>query len=196
MVQKESRRSGQRGAQTESSAWASEETAVVTIESQHDPEGPEDRPPLRPNDQDRIAFHMAEFSALKSEIADLVKVASSNLQYALAVSGAITSWLVVSVKWPRFGAVSRPLSAENLRYAFLLPLLLSALFGMLALAAYLRIGMKGDYLSCIEDRLRARGLGWERHFKQRPRTLGALYLAVWSCLIGFDLIVAYIGLRP
>jgi hypothetical protein len=155
-------------------------------------------PPLHPDDEHRVAFHMAEFSALKSEIAELVKVASSNLQYALAVSGGITAWLLTT-KAPEAGEkLLFPMTAGNLRYAaFVLPLVVSAVFGALASAAYQRIGQKGCYLRDIEDHLRAEGLGWERRFEARPRALGGLYSAAWFGLMMFDLAVASLAfVRP
>jgi hypothetical protein len=155
-----------------------------------EPLPPELHPPLAPQNEHRIAFHMAEFSALKAEIAELVKVASSNLQYALAASGGITAWLLTA-KVPEDGkTLLFPAKLQGPHLVFLLPLLLSVAFGMLAAAAYLRIGHKAEYLKLLESWLRAAGLGWERLFEHRPRMLGWLYGGTWGGLLIFDLVVA------
>lgn len=152
-------------------------------------------PVLAPENQTCMSFHMAEFTALKAEIAELVKVASSNLQYALAASGGITAWLL-SAKVPDTGEkLLFPLEPVQLRYAFLLPLLLSVAFGTLAGAAYGRIGYKAKYLKLLEDWMRAAGLGWERRFGTRARTLGGLYIATWVGLLAIDLMVASLTFR-
>ncbi len=152
---------------------------------------PKSQPPLAPKDEDRVKFHMAEFSALKAEVAELVKVASSNLQYALATSGGVTAWLL-SAKAPK-GEEKLLFSAQlhaQMHYAFLLPLLLALAFATLAFAAYRRIGHKAEYLKLLESWLRAAGLGWERKFEHRTRMLGWLYGATWVGLLAFDAIVA------
>jgi hypothetical protein len=152
-------------------------------------------PALAPGNQDRITFHMAEFTALKAEIAELVKVASSNLQYALAASGGITAWLL-SANMPKAGEkLLFPLDPVYLRYAFLLPFLLSVAFGTLAGTAYSRMGDKAVYLKLLEDWLKAAGLGWERQFGHRKRTLGGLYFATWVGLLVIDLTVACLAFR-
>jgi hypothetical protein len=150
---------------------------------------------LAPENQNRITFHMAEFSALKAEIAELVKVASTNLQYALAATGGITAWLLTTKVPNADEKLLFPVHLAQLRYSFLLPLLLSIAFGTLAGAAYSRINDKAVYLRLLEDWLRAAGLGWERTFKARPRTLGALYFTTWIGLLVVDLIVATLAFR-
>lgn len=128
------------------------------------------------------AFHMAEYSTMKAEIGELVKAASSNLQYALAVSGGLAAWLL-SAKAPKAGEqMMFSVNPEHLRLAFLLPILLSSAFGFLALAAYNRIKTKLDYLRKVEDRFRMDGLGWQHEAAARPKALGGLYGAVWFAL--------------
>jgi hypothetical protein len=127
-----------------------------------EPLPPESHPLLDPQLEHRVTFHMAEFSALEAEIAEMMKAASTNLQYALAASGGITAWLL-SAKAPKAGeTLLVPAGPDQLRYAFLLPLLLSVAFGTIAAAASRRIGDKVEYLKLLEDWLRAAGLGSER----------------------------------
>ena len=56
-------------------------------------------PPAQPAEaalRDPKAFHEAEFTALKSEIVELVKAAAANFQYAVLSSGAIFAWIVAA----------------------------------------------------------------------------------------------------
>jgi hypothetical protein len=114
---------------------------------------------------------MAEFAALKSEIAELVKQTGTYMTFAIASFGAITTWLLTN-----------PMPSEVVLWARWLPLTVSGLFGSLAAAAYLRMGEKGVYLRKIDERLSAAGLGWEKEFSKRPRIMGAFYTLSWGAL--------------
>src|SRR5690348_13125423 len=50
-------------------------------------------PPIETN---YTSFHQAEFTAIKSEIAELVKASSANFQYAVLASGGIFTWIVTA----------------------------------------------------------------------------------------------------
>ena len=140
-------------------------------------------------------FHMAEYSTMKVEIGELVKAASSNLQYALAISGGLAAWLL-SAKAPKADEqMLFSFDPEHLRLAFLLPILLSSAFGFLALASYSRIKTKLDYLRKVEVRFRMDGLGWQHEAAARPKTLGGLYGAVWFGLTLMNAAFAMVGFR-
>ena len=119
----------------------------------------------------RVAFHMAEFGALKSEIAELVRQTSASMTFAVTASGAIAAWLL-----------THPMDAEILRWARWLPVTVSALFGLFALGAYVRMADKGSYLRKVEARLALDGLGWEGAFAGRSPWIGIFQVLGWGVL--------------
>lgn len=128
---------------------------------------------------DRIAFHMAEFEALKAEIAELVKQTTAHMSFAVAACGAILAWLL-----------THPMPGEVIAWARWLPLVVSGLLGLFALAAYLRVGEKGSYLRTLETRLAFPGLGWESKFRRRAPLIGLFQFVGWGVLNGLGLAAA------
>lgn len=128
---------------------------------------------------DRVAFHMAEFEALKAEIAELVKQTGSYMTFAITASGGIAAWLLTNRMEP-----------EILWWARWLPLVVSALFGCFAMAAYLRMADKGRYLQKIEERLGFDGLGWERAFGKHSPLIGTFQLLGWGAMNALGLFMA------
>jgi hypothetical protein len=119
---------------------------------------------------------MAEFNALKREIAELVKQTSTCMTFAITTSGGIIAWLLANpeVDWR----------------ARWLPLTLTALFGCLAGSYYIRIGQKGAYLRKLEGGLGTKGLGWEREPKHPPRLIAAIHTLCWGALNAIGIAVA------
>src|SRR5579863_1141588 len=78
---------------------------------------------------DQKTFHNAEFTALKSEIAEIIKAAAANFQYALVGSAAVLTWLA-----PGEHTVAHVLTTAP--YAALLPFVLSCLFFWLTSGLY------------------------------------------------------------
>jgi hypothetical protein len=129
------------------------------------------RDPIVVANKDRIAYHLAEFTALKSEIGELIRQSNAYLTYAIATSGGVAAWLL-----------THPEDAGPVGPARWRPLTVSFLFGLLSLVSYVRIGEKGAYLRKLEDRLGAFGLGWEREIKRRPRMIFAVHVTMWGAL--------------
>jgi len=125
-------------------------------------------PALDVTNADRIAFHMAEFNFIKSEIAELVKQTNTSMTFAITTSAGIAAWLF-----------AHPAAYWWARY---LPLGVSLLFGCQALSYYMRIGEKGEYLLKIEQKLGSDGLGWEEEFRSKPKLIGAMHTLSWGAL--------------
>jgi hypothetical protein len=126
--------------------------------------------------RERVAFHMAEFEALKGEIAELVKQTGTCLTFAITTVGGITAWLLAHTEiiwWGRW-----------------LPLAVSALFGCLAGSYYIRIGQKGDYLRKLELKLGADGLGWQGELNDQPKLIAVMHSLCWGVLNTIGIIVA------
>jgi hypothetical protein len=117
-------------------------------------------------------FHRAEFVALKSEVAEHMKSAAANFQYALLASSGIFAWLVAA----SLGSNRLPISPDWDRHAWLLPLFVSSLFCSLSCAVLFQIGRIAQYLRIIEDTFGARELGWEKFFHERAPTFVPIYI--------------------
>jgi hypothetical protein len=144
--------------------------------------------PTVPRPQDgEIEFHRAEFVALRSEVAELVKSNAANFQYALLASGGIFAWIAAaSLPAPRF-----PIRESLVSYAWLMPLFISSLFCSLSCATLFQIRRIARYLRIIEDTLgAARPLGWEKHIEDRARTFMLIYIYGWVALLVGDFAVA------
>src|SRR5688500_16731049 len=120
----------------------------------------------------RVAYNMAEFEALKSEIGSLVDQTTTNLTYAIAVSGGVLAWLLTHSVPPKLFVVATGI-----------PFVVAALFAAYTGACYLRIGVKADYLAEIEQMLSLPGLGWEGRFQKRHALIGAVNFAIWLVLL-------------
>src|SRR5262245_49136940 len=92
-----------------------------------------------------LDYHFEEFKALKAEVAELVKSSTGHLPYALLASGAIYGWLLTA-KCADASTQVMLADLKLMRSAWLIPLFISLCFGLLALAAYLRIKQYRDYL--------------------------------------------------
>jgi hypothetical protein len=138
---------------------------------------------------DRIAYHMEEFKALKGEIAELVKSTASYLQYAILASAAVYAWLATAkISKPEEGVYTF-FSPHVLEFAAFLPSVLSVVFGMLTLASYKRISEKGDYLAALEQQFRlSTTLGWQNKLKDASRLIRWSYVLGWSTLIICNLV--------
>ena len=131
---------------------------------------PDERPPFRVGEEDRIAFHLAEYAALKAEIAALVEQTRAHLTYAIATSGGIIAWLLTHTE---------RITVPEARF---IPFVVSALFGSLSCAAYLRSAEKSAYVRRLEESLAAAGLGWEHEPRRRPGLIMAMHLAMWGAV--------------
>jgi len=127
----------------------------------------------------RIAYAMAEFEALKGEIAALVDQTTRNLNYAIAVSGGVLAWLLTHKVDPNLFRLARSI-----------PFIVAALFALYSFACYARIGEKAAYIALIEKTLSLPGLGWETRFKGRKAWLGAVNFLIWMLLLTGTLLVA------
>src|SRR5690242_187469 len=110
-------------------------------------------PPVDPekiSDDDRVKFHLAEFTALKAEVQEDVKTANSNFQYAATISGVIIAWLLSTEK-------HRAIWTSALVVAAFVPLLFTLLFGWTTLRIERRFPHKGAYLKKLEDSFGYRG---------------------------------------
>jgi hypothetical protein len=137
-----------------------------------------------------VTFHQAEFTALKSEIAELVKAAASNFQYAILASGGMFAWLLTSdLKTLAQRDAAR---GELMSTAVFLPYGVSALFGALSLAGFVRIGEMATYLRALEKKLACSPFGWETYFSEHKIMMGAVFSFGWVLLLGGDL---YLALR-
>jgi hypothetical protein len=136
---------------------------------------PEGNMPMELTPEQR-AFHLAEFSALKSEVREAVTSAGAHFRWAAVTSAAVVAWLSTEGQ-----DLDIPLAA------FFAPAAITLLLGGLSAVLHARIGQIGRYLLKLETVLgRKPELGWEEAFAQRKRMLGALYAAGWIVLLGAD----------
>jgi hypothetical protein len=138
-----------------------------------------------PNDK-RLPFHQAEFSALKAEVAELIKSVATNFQYATLGSIGVIAWMITETPKSR-------LDTASLHIGLWLPFVLASFLASLSAAQYIRLGEMAIYLFRLEGALSASGLGWERFFRSRARTIGIVYFIGWAILIGADLGVGAFG---
>jgi hypothetical protein len=137
-----------------------------------------------PGSDKQIAFHQAEFSALKVEVAELVKSTASNFQYAAVGSAAVVTWIATG---------HDKMNSDVLRTGLWLPFLLASLLVSMSAAQYIRIGDIAAYLLRLENALGSKDLGWEKTFRTRPRTVGLIYLLGWITLFAMDFLVGALG---
>jgi hypothetical protein len=122
---------------------------------------------------------MAEFSALKSEIAALNQQVVTHLNYGIAVSAGVFAWLFLrEPEW------------EIMSIARFLPFLAAILFGVLSVACHARMEDRQRYIALLEAHFSARGLGWEAQPKSRRRHMGRWYLTAWAVLAAGNLLTA------
>lgn len=139
-------------------------------------------PPITLEFSHRASFHLAEFTALKTEVGENVRFVWRNMQYAVALSSGIAAWLLSPNHVSPIGS-----AAAEFRAAWWLPLVVSLVLGLMAMATYIRIGAIAQYLVKLETGFRFQGLGWERAFRRRIRSIGAIYFFTWLLLIAGDL---------
>jgi hypothetical protein len=141
---------------------------------------------MSPDEQD---FHKEEFKALKAEVAELLKAAAGQFQYAVIGSGAIFTWLMTTHKADEVALLDIKGLATLVIW---LPLVLSGLLFSLSLAAYIRIGEMGRYLAVLENDLGHPQRGWEKAFRRHPATIGPIFFWGWLVLIAGDWAAAII----
>jgi hypothetical protein len=139
----------------------------------------------------QISFHQAEFTSLKSEIAELVKAADSNFKYAVVASAGVFTWIATADKVQGHTSLL-PLNLSLMRYSVWLPFLLSGLLFSLSAALFIRLNEMAGYLHKIEGALGSYRLGWEEYFRNHPATLGPIYLYGWIVLLTGDWLLAWL----
>jgi hypothetical protein len=124
---------------------------------------------------------MAEFDALKGEIAALVKQMWVQLTFALTTSGGIAAWLLTT-----------PLSPKDAALARWLPFAVSGSIGLLAGSSYLRAADKRRYIRKLEKMLGVKGLGWEGERAHNPVLLALAHTASWGAVNGIGILFAVV----
>ena len=143
----------------------------------------------------QIAFHQAEFVALKAEIAELVKSNAANFQYAVIASAGVFAWIAgaerITDHKPLF-----ELQPGVLHYVFWLPVTIATFFGLMSIGIASRIRQMGSYLEKLEEQLGENkvgnnvSLGWESFFQKRFGVFGVLYSIGWVVLLGGNVYLA------
>lgn len=153
-----------------------------------------DRPKSRtldiPLSPAQAIYHQAEFSSIKTEIAELVKTIASNFQYAVIGSAGVFTWITAA----ETVMGHKPLisiNPEYIEYTLWLPFMLSGLFCSLSAGLYVRLTEMAKYLWRLEDVMGSGELGWERMFYGHPGTLGPIYLYGWLLLLAGDFLLAF-----
>ena len=132
-------------------------------------------------------LHKEEYGHLKKEIEGLVAGTTANLQYAIALSGGIFAWVLVTAR------TAVDFSNFPANAAWFLPAALTIAFAVATCAMYLRIGQMGDYLLKLEEAYADDDLGWERHFRRQPTVFLYVYGAAWVALIVGDFLFGWIA---
>jgi hypothetical protein len=136
-------------------------------------------------------FHQAEFVALKSEIADLVKTTAANFQYAAVGSaGMFTGLISTGIKKDEFPFIT--INSSYAHFALWLPFILTALFAAITGALYIRISEIWRYLCILEKALGSSPLGWEKRFGKHAATLAPIYGIAWAVLLLGDFFLALV----
>jgi hypothetical protein len=130
---------------------------------------------------ERIAFQMAEYAAIKGEIAELVKQTEVYLTFAITAWGGLVAWLLTT-----------RIPQKALEVVSWLPVTLSALFGLLAGSCLLRMSAKADYVKKVEEHLALAGLGWESGRDRRPRHLIVVNTLAWGTLNMLGLLLGWL----
>jgi len=116
-------------------------------------------------------LHLEEFRQVKSEVSALLARVEALVRYAVLITAAIYSWLIVSsFDYDRNG-ICYKIAREMISYGSYIPIVLSLLFALLIGVTYMHIVVMGKYLKKIEDFLGVTGLGWEDHWKSKPRVV-------------------------
>lgn len=133
------------------------------------------------------AFHQAEFTSLKNEIAELLKNIASNFQYAAIGSSGVIAWVITTQASPH------KLGGITLAIALWLPFTLACFLVSLSVTQYIRISEIGCYLWRLEGALSAPDLGWEVFFAKRERSVGLMYGIGWVLLLFGDFLMGLFG---
>lgn len=115
---------------------------------------------------------MAEFSALKREIADQEVAIGRSLTFAITVSGVVLAWVSANHS-----------SSTPMTLALWMPFGVSFLFGINSWAMYDHIVAKGKYLRQLELQFGLKALGWERAFREAAPMIRRLVYLPWAALI-------------
>ncbi len=138
------------------------------------------------DDATRIAFHMAEFTALKSDLADHIKSTTANLQYALLASAGVFAW---TLNDQSVGQATRD-HTRALSLAVWLPFLLSNVFGLYSILIRVRIGKEVQYVRKLEALFSLQGLGFEGFLHNHLVLVTWLQTGAWTLLIVGDAALA------
>jgi len=150
-------------------------------------------PPAKPVTPEHD-FHRAEFTALRTEVGELVKSNTTNFQYALLASGAIFAWIAGATVEDKFRF---PVMLEWEKFVWLLPLFVASLFAGFSAGGLFQIRRIAAYLYALEEYLgHVPPLGWERFFRHRAASSLPLFLFAWLALLGGDFALAIWGAAP
>lgn len=138
------------------------------------------------------SFHLEEYRALTAESMEFAKITWANLQYAVIASGAIMGWLMTET-----ALKDKPQILDLGKY---LPLALSLVFGVLSIAAYLRVKEADSYLKKIENdvlgpvanRITAPKLGWHTAGRWCALRMEMFHLIAWLILLAVDIRFIYV----
>ena len=144
--------------------------------------------------EQRVLFHIAEFTAIRNEMVEEFKMVPANFRYAATLSGGIAAWLLTT-----HPLVSGQAANIALKSAYWLPFLLTCLLGGLTRAYHKRSEQKHTYLKRVEDALGFPNLGSEKEkeklrkgqdpFNERP-----MYFLLWATLGVIGLLLAIVSI--
>lgn len=129
-------------------------------------------------DANQFQYHLAEYQALKNELAQTFRNAYQVVFVSVASNAAIVSFLSTS---------TNPKTSSAIGLAIYLPVFLAAVSLFLFEMRRRTVDKITSYLYVLEDLLAFKSLGWERHYekdiKARPffvRTPFILRVVMWT----------------
>jgi hypothetical protein len=129
-------------------------------------------------------LHLREYDSIKAELLENVKNLSAQLQYAIAISAVLFSWIFTH----------RPVDHTALFYIFAgcIPTVVTAIFYQQTRSAFFRIDDASSFAQEIEDRFSIVGSFEARIHRQDSDFRKALRWS-WAILFIFDILVAIVA---
>ncbi|VVN23554.1 hypothetical protein [Pseudomonas fluorescens] len=131
-------------------------------------------------------FHIEEFKQVKSEVTALLARIEALVRYSILVSAGVYSWLITSAFDYDATGICYKIPKDLIIYGGYIPIILTALFTLMIAVTYSHIIVMGKYLKKIEICLGFASLGWEEHWKSKPKIVVPALILLLVLLLVVD----------